>query len=137
MNYRVIIKDSDGEYGITYLQRKILTEIIKIRNKIILDTNNSFEYDTLYISGRLSHIITDASYFSPVPHDMNVDNYDEPVFVGHIQSMKVYIDIELNNNIIKLSSDLSKIRNYKISSLLDNERPNYTDAIIEIQSDLI
>ena len=136
MNYKIVIKDTEGQYGITYLQRKILTEIIKIRNKIYVETNGSFQYDTLYISGRLSHIITDASYFSPTPA-LQTDNYDVPVFIGHIQDMKVYIDINLNNNIVKLSTDLSKIRNYKISSLLDNDRPIYTEAIIEIESDLI
>lgn len=136
MNHKIIIKDSDGQYGLSYLQRKILTEVIKVRNMLILETNNSFDYDILYISGRLSHIITDASYFSPLPQ-LNTDNYDDPVFVGYIMNLKVYIDIELNNNIIKLSSDLSKIRNYKISSLLDNKLPDYTDGIIEIESDLI
>jgi hypothetical protein len=137
MNYKIVIKDVEGQYGISYLQRKILTEIIKIRNKISYETNGSFEYNILYISPRLSHIITDASFFSPVPAP-EPKNYDEElIFIGHIQNMKVYIDINLNNNIVKISSDLSKIRNYKITSLFDNDKPVYTEAIIEIESDLI
>lgn len=130
MVYKLHINENDGDYGISYIGKKIVTEINKVSNYGFLA--NNCHYDVIYISVPLLNIISDLPMFKVsgypgVPTDI----------VGYIRDMKIYIDPLLNRNQIKLTFDPSKLRELKINSILETTTIKEIESIIEIESSLI
>lgn len=101
-----------------YLQHQIVTELLKIKDQITFDSNGQFEYDQVYMSPILYEIIMQDA-------------------MGYIRDIEVHIDTNLKCNLLKLSTSLPKSRDYKLSSILDNDSSIYIEPLIQIYIDPI
>ena len=130
MIHKLTIQEKDGHFhGLSYLQSKIVTEMIKIRN---LYTKDHVSFNCIFIPHSILNIISDSKHF----HKELIS--EEDTLVGVISNMNVYIDFNLPRNHIRLSVDKGKYRNIKINSILSNDNSEYIlEAIIEVDSDLI
>ena len=104
------------------LQRKLLTEIIKVRNEYL--SKNIF-FDRLVMNNRMFNVIADTSSFSV--SNINPDLIGEGLIkMGILAGLDVYINIELPNDVIQLSLEKSTVRDMKIDSIIyDMELENY------------
>jgi hypothetical protein len=104
------------------LQRKLLTEIIKVRNEYL--SKNIF-FDRLVMNNRMFNVIADTSSFSV--SNINPDLIGEGLIkMGILAGLDVYINIELPNDVIQLSVEKSTVRDMKIDSIIyDMELENY------------
>jgi hypothetical protein len=96
------------------LQRKLLLEIIKVRNEYL--SKNIF-FDRLVMNNRMFNFIADTSSFSV--SNINPDLIGEGLTkVGILAGLDVYINIELPNDVIQLSVGKSTARDMKIDSII-------------------
>ena len=104
------------------LQRKLLTEIIKVRNEYL--SKNIF-FDRLVMNTRMFNVSADTSSFSV--SNINPDLIGEGLIkMGILAGLDVYINIELPNDVIQLSVEKSTVRDMKIDSIIyDMELENY------------
>jgi hypothetical protein len=96
------------------LQRKLLLEIIKVRNEYL--SKNIF-FDRLVMNNRMFNVIADTSSFSV--SNINPDLIGEGLIkMGILAGLDVYINIELPNDVIQLSVEKSIARDMKIDSII-------------------
>lgn len=123
---------SDVYQTMTSLQRKLLTEIIKLKNEFLLEGFNATD---LILGVRLFNFISDSSGFSYVS-DMNND--ETKYKIGHILGLNVYIDLDLPNDEIILTIDQQEIRDLKLDNILfDNNQREFNVKHIKVKSTLI
>ena len=133
MKHTLVIQDNDDDYhGLAFIQRKIISEVIKLRNQYY--TQNGFFFDSMYFSTAMCNLLSDSSNFnlstSSYEDDMNIHP------VGMIFDIKIFVDILCNRNQIRLSIDRSKVRHLKIDSILDDISKNKIfEIIIDVESD--
>lgn len=93
--------------------------------KIYKELNNiNRSFTKIITSMPIYNILINHDYFEPIVLDK--DFYGE-VEVGRIGAYKVFIDLAMTDNIIKLSFDTQQSRDNKLSSILDE---------VEIKKDL-
>ena len=96
------------------LQKKLLLEIIKVRNEYL--SKNIF-FDRLVMNNRMFNVIADTSSFSV--SNINPDLIGEGLTkMGILAGLDVYINIELPNDVIQLSVGKSTARDMKIDSII-------------------
>ena len=96
------------------LQRKLLLEIIKVRNEYL--SKNIF-FDRLVMNNRMFNVIADTSSFSV--SNINPDLIGEGLTkMGILAGLDVYINIELPSDVIQLSVEKSIARDMKIDSII-------------------
>ena len=127
MTHKVTIKYDQG--GVSGIGRRLLTEIIFLRNKYSI--SNGFIFDHIYISIILIDFLREMDSYE------NKKISDTIQLVGTLNGMQVFVDLEMNRNQIKLSIDKSRIREIKINSIIDQLPTKDFEAIIEVESDLI
>lgn len=116
------MNDPSLSWNYSSLQRKLLLEIIKVRNEYL--SKNIF-FDRLVMNNRMFNVIADTSSFSV--SNINPDLIGEGLIkMGILAGLDVYINIELPNNVIQLSVEKSIARDMKIDSIIyDMELENY------------
>ena len=96
------------------LQRKLLLEIIKVRNEYL--SKNIF-FDRLVMNNRMFNVIADTSSFSV--SNINPDLIGEGLTkMGILAGLDVYINIELPSDVIQLSVEKSTARDMKIDNII-------------------
>lgn len=135
MKHTLVIQGKDDIYhGLSYIQTKIITEVIKLRN--IYYQKNNFFFDNMFVSTSMFNLLSDHNLF----HATDVVIYDDELThsMGMIGGMKIFIDPSVNRNQIRISVDKSRLRDIKINSIVESD---YTEKILEIivdiESDLI
>jgi len=108
------MNDPSRLWDYSTLQRKLLLEIIKVRNEYL--SKNIF-FDRLVMNNRMFNVIADTSSFSV--SNINPDLIGEGLTkMGILAGLDVYINIELPNDIIQLSVEKSTARDMKIDSII-------------------
>jgi hypothetical protein len=108
------MNDPSRLWDYSTLQRKLLLEIIKVRNEYL--SKNIF-FDRLVMNNRMFNVIADTSSFSV--SNINPDLIGEGLIkMGILAGLDVYINIELPNDIIQLSVEKSTARDMKIDSII-------------------
>jgi hypothetical protein len=108
------MNDPSRLWDYSTLQRKLLLEIIKVRNEYL--SKNIF-FDRLVMNNRMFNVIADTSSFSV--SNINPDLIGEGLIkMGIFAGLDVYINIELPNDIIQLSVEKSTARDMKIDSII-------------------
>jgi hypothetical protein len=116
---------NDYYHGLSFFQRKITTEIIKLRNLYYMKNNGKFFFDSLSVSSSIFSFISDSSYFTVASGKSN--------FIG----MSVEIDNQLESNSIKLTTKLDIIRSLKLNYLLvDESEPLIFEVLIKVEWDI-
>lgn len=134
MVHKFTIKDEQG-HGVSYVARRMLTEVIRLRNQYSIE--NGFLFDRIYVSPTISNFFSDLDVFFVDSNTKSITDSDTTQFIGKISDIKIYIDIEINRNQIKLSIGKSQIRELKINSIISDMETKNTEVILEIESDLI
>ena len=130
------IPEREGGCSLSSLQRRIVTEITKVRN--IYFEKNHFNFDRIHISTSLYNILSDSNSFHTLKDIMGPDVENELSPVGVINGMHVYIDFSIHRNQMRLSINQDQVRNLKINAIFDKDDSKKTfEAFIEINSDLI
>ena len=134
MKHTLVIQDKDSEYhGLSYLQRKIITEIIKLRNQYY--SQNGFFFDMMYVSTAMCNLLSDSPSFHSLKDVTFADELTSHP-VGMINDIKVFVDMSVNRNQIKLSTDKNKLRHLKINTILDDEsKKKIFEISIDVESD--
>lgn len=134
MVHKYTIKDEQG-HGVSYVARRMLTEVIRLRNQYSME--NGFLFDRIYVSPTIANFFSDLDGFfvSSDESHKNINNTTQ--FIGKVSDIKIYIDLEINRNQIKLSIGKSQIRELKINSIISDMEIKNIEAILEIESDLI
>lgn len=115
--------------------RRLLTYIVSVKNKYSID--NTMIFNKMIIPMGIFNFLSDSSNFH-TSFDTNSDGeYDSVFKVGCILDMDVYVDLTMQRNHIKLTSDLESVRDSKIDELLDNGLSKFIEAIIEVDSEYI
>lgn len=136
MLHKLEIPERESGCSLSSLQRRIITEISKIKN--IYYEKNNFNFDRIHISTSLYNILSDSNSFHTLKDIMGPDVENELSPVGVISGMHVYIDFSIRRNQMRLSIDKNQIRNMKINAIFDKDKSEKTfEAFIEINSDLI
>jgi hypothetical protein len=108
------MNDPSRLWDYSTLQRKLLLEIIKVRNEYL--SKNIF-FDRLVMNNRMFNVIADTSSFSV--SNINPDLIGEGLIkMGILAGLDVYINIELPNDVIQLSVEKSTARDMKIDSII-------------------
>lgn len=133
MVHKYTIKDEQG-HGVSYVARRMLTEVIRLRNQYSME--NGFLFDRIYVSPTIANFFSDLNeFFVSSESHKNVNNTTQ--FIGKVSDIKIYIDLEINRNQIKLSIGKSQIRELKINSIISDMEIKNIEVILEIESDLI
>lgn len=125
------LSTEDSSFFLSYsdLQKKLTSEIFKIKNKYI----GNIELDTMKLGHRLLNYISDCRSFSKV-NNMNIS--DEAlvngVEVGVYCGFHVYLDHNIKSDYIYLTVNRNELRDIKINNIIDDEI-NIEDYIIEIE----
>jgi hypothetical protein len=108
------MNDPSRLWDYSTLQRKLLLEIIKVRNEYL--SKNIF-FDRLVMNNRMFNVIADTSSFSV--SNINPDLIGEGLTkMGILAGLDVYINIELPSDVIQLSVEKSTARDMKIDSII-------------------
>jgi hypothetical protein len=108
------MNDPSLSWNYSSLQRRLLLEIIKVKNQYI---SKNIYFSRLVMNNRMFNVIADTSSFSVT--GVNPDLIGEGlVKMGTIGGFDVYINIELPNDIIQLSLEKDELRDMKIDSIL-------------------
>jgi hypothetical protein len=104
----------------TYLtiQRRLVTEIVRIRNRYLMD--NGFNATKLIVGSRIFNVINDAVAYSTAGYKLTDDSFDRPTLVGKLMGIDVYLYVEMDINLMRMSIDDDVIRDMKIESILND-----------------
>lgn len=113
---------------------KIITEIARIKTQYLVE--NGFEPSILVVGHRVFNFISDSKVYST---NYNLTGEDiGPLKVGKFLDLDVYLDIEMENKLIKLTTDIGTARDMKIKSILDESNIGDKFTVdIKLISDII
>lgn len=100
------------------LQRRLITEIIRIKNQYLID--NGFNPTKLIVGTRIFNAISDVAGYSTNGYKISDDSFDDPTKVGKLMDMDVYLYVEMDINLIRMTIDTNLIRDIKIESILSD-----------------
>jgi hypothetical protein len=100
------------------IQRKLVTEIVRVKNQYLID--NGFNPTKLIVGSRIFNIISDVSAYSTGGYKLTDDSFDQPTLVGKLMDIDVYLYVEMDINLIRLTTDTDVIRDMKIESILND-----------------
>ena len=114
----------------------IIKEIMRIRNEYLL---KNIKFTNIIVGTILFNSIADSSSFTISTNALNhYDSPDETVKFGVIGNLNVYININMNRDIIKMTVDKDVHRDKLIDSILyDKEVGNESIIEIKVISDFI
>ena len=114
----------------------IIKEIMRIRNEFLL---KNIKFTNIIVGTILFNSIADSSSFTISTNALNhYDSPDETVKFGVIGDLNVYININMNRDIIKMTVDKDVHRDSIIDSILyDKEVVNESTIEIKVISDFI
>jgi hypothetical protein len=116
---------NDHYHGLTFFERKLVTEIVKLRNLYHMKNNFKFIFDSLSVPPYIFSLISDSSNFTIVSGKST------------LMGMSVEIDHQLESNSIKLTTKLDTIRDLKLDYLLvDESEPLIFEVLIKVESDI-
>jgi len=104
----------------TYLtiQRRLVTEIVRIRNRYLMD--NGFNATKLIVGSRIFNVINDVVAYSTAGYKLTDDSFDSPTLVGKLMGIDIYLYVEMDINLMKMTTDDDIIRDMKIESILND-----------------
>ena len=104
----------------TYLtiQRRLVFEIVRIRNRYLMD--NGFNATKLIVGSRIFNVINDAVAYSTAGYKLTDDSFDSPTLVGKLMGIDIYLYVEMDINLMKMTTDDDIIRDMKIESILND-----------------
>jgi len=104
----------------TYLtiQRRLVTEIVRIRNRYLMD--NGFNPTKLIVGSRIFNVINDVVAYSTAGYKLTDDSFDSPTLVGKLMGIDIYLYVEMDINLMKMTTDDDIIRDMKIESILND-----------------
>jgi len=104
----------------TYLtiQRRLVTEIVRIRNRYLMD--NGFNPTKLIVGSRIFNVINDVVAYSTAGYKLTDDSFDSPTLVGKLMDIDIYLYVEMDINLMKMTTDDDIIRDMKIESILND-----------------
>jgi len=100
------------------IQRKLVTEIVRIRNRYLMD--NGFNPTKLIVGSRIFNVINDAVAYSTAGYKLTDDSFDSPTLVGKLMGIDIYLYVEMDINLMKMTTDDDIIRDMKIESILND-----------------
>ena len=100
------------------IQRRFVTEIVRIRNQYLMD--NGFNPTKLIVGSRIFNVISDVAAYSTGGYKLTDDSFDQPTKVGKLMGIDVYLYVEMDINLMKMTTDDDIIRDMKIESILND-----------------
>jgi hypothetical protein len=100
------------------IQRRLVTEIVRIRNRYLMV--NGFNATKLVVGSRIFNVINDSVTYSTAGHKLTDDSFDRPTLVGKLMDIDVYLYVEMDINLMRMSIDDDIIRDMKIESILND-----------------
>jgi hypothetical protein len=128
---------SSGIQNYSTLQRKLITEIIRIRNE--KSHISGILLSKLVCSTTVFNIISDSAGFITSSFANNIPDIENGhVMMGRIFDMDIFISVDIPRDVIYLTMDTCLVRDRKIDFLLEeNDECEETTIEIKVISDLL
>lgn len=138
MEHKIVIR-SEGvdNQGLSFLQDKVITELMAIRQYYF--RRNGFLFNNVYMSPTVVNLLAYSPLFFH-ESDYNNSNIDDSsiYYVGSISDVKVYSDLYIHRNKFKMTIDKNKLREYKINNIIGEDLLDMVyEIFVTIDSDLI
>jgi hypothetical protein len=82
--------------------------------------DNGFNATKLIVGSRIFNVINDAVAYSTAGYKLTDDSFDSPTLVGKLMGIDIYLYVEMDINLMKMTTDDDIIRDMKIESILND-----------------
>jgi len=108
-------KSESFQNGYDTTLSRILDEISRIKFQYL--TDNGFSPSMLVVGLRVFNFISDSKAYSSNLCNISDEDFN-PSKMGEIFDLDVYLDLRMENGMIRLTTDIETVRDMKIQSIL-------------------